>query len=182
MAQRFERIENDHWAFIEQQKLYFVGTAADQGRINVSPKGCDTLKVLGSNRVIWLNLTGSGNETAAHILADGRLTLMFCSFDDKPLILRLYGQAQAVHPRDDNWQALRALFGDFPSARQIIDVEIKLVQTSCGFGVPFYDYAGERDNISKWVEAKGEQGIREYWALKNQTSLDGLPTDIIDGD
>lgn len=180
MAQRYPELNVAMTEFIQQQQLYFVGTAADEGTINVSPKGCDTLRVLSSNRIVWLNLTGSGNETAAHLLQNGRITLMFCSFTDKPLILRCYGAANTIHPRDATWPQLQPLFPDHPTARQIVDVHIDLVQTSCGFGVPFYSYKGERENISKWAVAKGEQGIQEYWEAKNQSSLDGLPTDIIE--
>ncbi|MFK8018952.1 MAG: pyridoxamine 5'-phosphate oxidase family protein [Pseudomonadales bacterium] len=180
MAQKYPALNQEMTAFIAAQQLYFVGTAADEGRINVSPKGCDTLRVLSDNRIVWLNLTGSGNETAAHLLQNDRITMMFCSFAEKPLILRCYGSASISHPRDESWSELKALFPDFPTARQIVDMRIDLVQTSCGFGVPFYTYEGERDNMSKWASAKGEQGIKDYWAAKNQSSLDGLPTKILD--
>ncbi len=180
MAQKYPALNDDTTDFIQQQKLFFVGTAADEGTVNVSPKGCDTLRVLSNNRIVWLNLTGSGNETAAHLLQNGRLTLMFCSFTEKPLILRCYGKAETIHPRDDRWDELNALFPQHPTGRQILDMHIDLVQTSCGFGVPFYSYEGERENISKWAAAKGEQGIKDYWKVKNQNSLDGLPTGIIE--
>ena len=180
MAQRFDRLDDRLSDFIRAQKLFFVGTATDDGRINVSPKGCDTLRLVDDNRLLWMNLTGSGNETAAHLQQSNRLTMMFCSFDEKPLILRLYGVAQIIHPRDSEWRQYIEQFPDFPNARQLIDFSFDLVQTSCGFGVPFYDYIGERDNMDKWVAAKGADAIRAYWAQKNQISLDGLPTHILD--
>lgn len=180
MGRRYEHLSAEHIAFIEHQKIYFVGTAANDGRINVSPKGFDSLRVLSPNRVAWLNITGSGNETAAHLAQNDRMTIMFSAFDGDPKILRLYGKATAVHPRDSQWQELSALFAPHISARQYVDFSIDLVQTSCGFGVPFYDFKGERDNMEKWTAVKGKDGIADYWRDKNQLSLDGLPTHILD--
>lgn len=168
-----------HINFIRRQKVFFVGTAACDGRVNVSPKGMDTLRVKGKNRVTWLNLTGSGNETAAHLLEKSRMTLMFCAFEEDPLILRLYGQAKAIHPQDDEWGVLIVDFQKFPGTRQIIDMDIELVQTSCGFGVPLFDFVDERDQLNQWAEQKGEKGIHQYWEEENQLSLDGKPTDIL---
>ncbi|NKB35000.1 MAG: pyridoxamine 5'-phosphate oxidase family protein [Pseudomonadales bacterium] len=179
MAKRYEQLSDDHIDFIQQQKLFFVGTAANDGTINVSPKGFDSLRVMGPNRIVWLNITGSGNETAAHLLQNDRMTIMFCAFDGSPKILRLYGKAAAVHPRDEQWAKLEKLFDPHPSARQYVDFEIELAQTSCGFGVPFYDFKEERDNMDKWLDAKSTEGIEDYWRAKNQVSLDGLPTNII---
>lgn len=178
MAKLYPVLNKAHRAFIAQQHLFFVATAAPQGRINLSPKGGDSLRVLGPDRLIWLNLTGSGNETAAHLLADPRMTLMFCAFEGDPLILRLYGQAHPIHPGDSEWTALYGHFSPDPGARQIIDLQIQQVQTSCGFGVPLFDYRGERVLLRDWSEKKGADGIRDYWAKKNRTSLDGLPTGI----
>ncbi len=166
--------------FITAQKLFFVATAAPQGRVNLSPKGMDTLRVLGPNRVAWLNVTGSGNETAAHLRENPRMTVMFTAFEGPPLILRLYGTARAVHPRDANWEDLVELFPPLPGARQVFDLTVEEVQTSCGMGVPFFDYAGERDDLNRWAEKKGEDGIRDYWRDRNTTSLDGQPTGILD--
>jgi hypothetical protein len=123
--------------------------------------------------VVWLNLTGSGNETAAHLVRSSRMTLMFCAFEGRPKILRLYGDARMVQPQDVEWDELSACFEPHLGARQILVLEVDLVQTSCGFGVPYFDYAGDRDELRRWAEEKGEEGIREYWRLKNSRSLDG---------
>lgn len=164
--------------FIESQKIFFVGTARSEGRVNVSPKGMDTLRVLGPNQVVWLNLTGSGNETAAHLLENNRMTIMFCAFEGKPMILRLYGTAQVYHKRDEAFNQHILLFPDHLGARQIIFMSIDLVQTSCGFAVPFMDYREERPQLKLWAERKGEEGIKEYWESRNSVSLDGFDTGI----
>ena len=179
MSVKFQELGDDHTEFIQQQKIFFVGTAAADGRVNVSPKGKDALRVLGKNRVAWLNLTGSGNETAAHLIESDRMTLMFCAFEGDPLILRLYGHAKIFHPRDAEWPGLVSLFPTIPGARQIIDLEIDLVQTSCGNGVPNFDFKEERDILTNWAERKGAQGLSEYWENRNQTSIDGKPTRIL---
>lgn len=180
MARRYEKLSDDLIQFIEHQKLFFVGTAANDGTINVSPKGFDSLRILSENRIAWLNITGSGNETAAHLAQNTRMTMMFCAFDGDPKILRLYGQATIIHPRDDKWDEFSALFNPHPSARQYVNFEFDLVQTSCGFGVPFFEFTEERQNMPKWLAAKSDDQIKEYWALKNQVSLDGQPTHIFD--
>ena len=179
MGKLYTQLTDDLASFIRRQKLFFVGTAADDGRVNVSPKGMDTLRVVTENRVVWLNLTGSGNETAAHLRENDRITLMFCAFEGDPLILRLYGHARIFHPRDAEWDSLLTLFPAIPGARQIIDMSVDLVQTSCGFGVPFFEFKAERDQLEKWAEKKGPEGIRQYWEEKNQISLDGKPTGIV---
>ncbi len=162
--------------FIEQQKIFFVATATADSRINLSPKGMDSLRVVNANRVVWLNVTGSGNETAAHVQENPRMTLMFTAFEGNPMILRLYGNAQTIHMDDADWQLLYPLFPEIPGARQIFDLNIDLVQTSCGFAVPLYDYAGEREQLNTWASKKGKDGIKEYWKEKNKVSLDGKPT------
>jgi len=178
MAQIYPVLSDMHAQFIAEQKIFFVGTATADSRVNVSPKGMDSLRIIDMNRVAWLNLTGSGNETAAHVQQNPRMTLMFCSFADSPLILRLYGNAKAVHPHDSGWEALYSLFEPIPGARQIFDLSVDLVQTSCGFGVPYFTYEGERDQLREWAQNKGEEGLRKYWQDKNQTSMDGIPTNI----
>lgn len=178
MGKRFTHIEVQHREFIEKQKLFFVGTAAADGHVNVSPKGMDSLRVLGPNRVVWLNVTGSGNETAGHLLENNRITVMFCAFEGEPLILRVYGKARAYHPRDLQWQALAPLFPALPGARQIIEIDVEMVQTSCGMAVPYLSYAGERQQLNDWANKKGEAGIRQYWEDRNTISLDGKPTGI----
>ncbi len=180
MAKRFDHIEDDHRAFIEAQHLFFTGTAAPDGRVNVSPKGMDCLRVLGPNRIVWLNWTGSGNETAAHLLQSDRMTLMWCSFETRPLILRAYGRARAIHPHDRAWAGLASHFNANFAARQIFDMAVEMVQTSCGYGVPLLEYRGERDVLPRWAEARGPEGIRRYWAERNTTSIDGFPTGIIE--
>ncbi|VUD61901.1 hypothetical protein TDB9533_02921 [Thalassocella blandensis] len=178
MGKQFTEISDKHQVFIQQQKLFFVATAAADSRVNVSPKGMDTLKVLSPNRVIWLNVTGSGNETAAHVQVSPRMTIMFAAFEGNPLILRLYGQAKVVHRYDEAWATLSSHFTLLPGARQIFDVNIDYVQQSCGMSVPFFSYQGERDQLIEWAEKKGPEKIEEYWQQKNQFSLDGLPTQI----
>jgi hypothetical protein len=179
MGQRYQELSDKHIEFIARQKLFFVGTATADSRVNVSPKGMDSLRVLGSRRVVWLNLTGSGNETSAHVQQSPRMTLMFCAFEGAPLILRLYGTAKVIHRNDREWNDLFALFKPLPGARQIFDVSLELVQTSCGMAVPVYDYMGDRELLSDWAVRKGDDGIRRYWEEKNQTSIDGIPTHIV---
>lgn len=179
MAKQFDHISEDHRQFIAAQHLFFCGTAADEGRVNISPKGMDTLRVMGPNRIIWQNWTGSGNETAAHLARVNRMTLMWCGFETRPLILRIYGTARVLHPRDADFAALNAHFPPTDGARQVFDMTVDLVQTSCGWAVPFYDHKGPRDVLKTYTDAKGAEGIRAAWD-KNRTSIDGLPTHILD--
>ncbi len=180
MGQRYETIPPKMIDFIRRQKLFFVATAAPEGRVNLSPKGMDSLRVLDERRVLWLNVTGSGNETAAHLLESPRMTLMFAAFEGNPLILRLYGRARAIHQGDPEWPSLYSLFNPLPGARQIFDLGVELVQTSCGMGVPLFDFVADREQLNRWAENKGEQGIRAYWEQKNRLSLDGRETGIPD--
>jgi len=179
MAKRYHKLDKKHIDFINKQHLFFVATAGAEGTVNVSPKGMDTFRVVNRNKVVWLNLTGSGNETSVHVQENGRMTIMFCSFDKDPLILRLYGAAKVIHPRDQNWEELGKLFDDFIGARQYFELNINLVLTSCGFGVPFYDYKGEREKLLIDANKRGRDGIKKYWKEKNQISLDGKPTNIL---
>ncbi|GMQ87996.1 MAG: pyridoxamine 5'-phosphate oxidase family protein [Gammaproteobacteria bacterium] len=180
MGQRHTELSDKLKKFVEEQKIFFVGTAAADGKVNISPKGMDSLKVLGKNRIVWLNVTGSGNETSAHVQENSRMTLMFAALEGKPVILRLYGDAKVIHNTDPEWEELFAMFDSLPGARQIFDLSISLVQTSCGMAVPFFDYVGEREQLNDWATKKGDQGIREYWNDKNQISLDGKPTHIME--
>jgi len=180
MAQQQPEISEKLKQFIADQKIYFVGTAAADGRVNISPKGMDSLRVINSKRVAWLNVTGSGNETSAHVQENSRMTIMFAAFEGKPLILRLYGNAKVVHQNDPQWEDLNSLFNPLPGTRQIFDLEIDIVQTSCGMAVPFLDYVGERELLNDWATKQGETGIQEYWQKKNQLSMDGKPTHIIE--
>ena len=178
MAKRLSEISPQLQAFIERQPVYFVGTAAPEGRVNVSPKGMDSLRVLGPNRVAWLNVTGSGNETAAHLLLSPRMTLMFCAFTGAPLILRLYGQARTVQPNDADWPHLLSLFAALPGARQIYMLDIDLVQTSCGMAVPRMELQSERQDLNDWAASKSQDALSEYQQTKNRQSIDGFPTGL----
>jgi hypothetical protein len=178
MAQQFDAISERHRTFIERQPMFFVATAARDGHVNVSPKGLDSFRVLGPNRVAWLNGTGSGNETAAHLLDTNRMTLMFCSFEREPQILRLFGSARTVQPGDADWDELVGLFPPLPGSRQVYDVAVDLVLTSCGYGVPLMQATGQRELMPTWATKKGQDGLAAYRAEKNTTSLDGLPTGL----
>jgi len=163
--------------FIAQQRMFFTASApSNGGRINLSPKGIDTFRVLSATEVAYLDLTGSGNETAAHTRDNGRLTIMFCALEDKPLILRLYGRGEAILPHDPRWNDLIPRFDLLTGTRQIIRLTIESLQTSCGFGVPLYEFKGHRDQLIEWAEKKGEDGLRDYRDKKNRTSIDGLAT------
>lgn len=180
MGQRHTELSEKHIEFISDQKIFFVGTATTGSRVNISPKGMDSLRVLSSTRVAWLNVTGSGNETSAHVQqSPPRISIMFCAFDGSPLILRLYGTATVIHKGEPKWADLFSLFKPLPGARQIFDVAVDLVQASCGMAVPYFSYAGERELLSDWATKKGEDGVRQYWEEKNQFSIDGIPTRII---
>lgn len=178
MAKQLESISPHLQAFIETQPMYFVATAAPEGRVNLSPKGLDSLRVLSPNRVAWLNVTGSGNETAAHLLQSPRMTLMFCAFQRPPLILRLYGQAIMVQPGDPEWAEASGLFPPLPGARQVYLLEVDLVQTSCGMAVPLLDTVAQRDDLNAWAAAKTPEALHEYRTTKNMRSLDGYPTGL----
>lgn len=178
MAKFFDSIENKHAEFIEKQHLFFVSSAplSAKGHVNLSPKGMDSFRILSPNRVAYMDIVGSGNETSAHILENGRITFMFCAFEGPPNIMRLYGHGYTILPGDAEWQELSARFSLVLATRQIIVADIYKVQTSCGFSVPYYKYEGERDHAEKWAQNKGEAGLETYKAEKNRISLDGLPT------
>jgi hypothetical protein len=180
MARFYPALDARHRAFIAAQKLFFTATGTADSRLNLSPKGMDSLRVLSDTRVAYLDLTGSGNETAAHLKHDGRMTLMLCSFDADPLILRLYGRGRAVRRQDSEWRELRPQFPDLPGERQLIVLDVEAVQTSCGYAVPRFDYRGERDTLARWAEKKGEAGLADYWREKNRRSIDGLPTGLLE--
>jgi len=177
MAKFSDELNPSMLAFISEQKLFFTATAPSTGgRINLSPKGMDTFRILDNKKVAYLDLTGSGNETSAHVKNNGRMTIMFCSFTDKPLILRLYGQGEIITPQHSDWQMHLSYFNLLSGTRQIILLHIESVQSSCGFAIPFFKYEGERDDLLQWSDKKGEDGIRQYWKDKNQKSIDDLPT------
>ena len=166
--------------FIEAQPMFLVGTAAAEGRVNISPKGMDTLRVLDERRIVWLSLSGSGNETAAHVAATQRMTLMFMSIAEKPLIVRVYGSARVVHPRDGEWDELIAMFPTLGGSRQIFDLGVEEVSTSCGSGVPIMSVDAIRADtvLEPFYAAMSEEELTDYWSRKNVTSIDGYPTKI----
>lgn len=178
--EQFEALEEAHIRFMSEQKIFFVATGAAEGRINLSPKGLDSLRVLNPERIVWLNLTGSGNETAAHVQENPRMTLMLNAFEGPAEILRIFGKARVVHHQDADWQELSELFPPYEGARQIFDLAIECVQTSCGYAVPEYTFKKDRDILTKWSKAKGISGIQDYWKEKNTKSIDGLDTHIIE--
>jgi len=178
MAKFYDKLTSRLQKFIKNQKIFFVATAPKNGRINLSPKGMDSLRVVGENRILWLNVTGSGNETAAHLLENDRITIMMCSFEGVPNILRIYGKGKAIHPKDADWKNVVRLFPETPGTRQIFDIKVESAQTSCGMSIPFFDYKGEREQLNDWAKEKGEDGIEQYWEDRNLTSIDGKPTGL----
>lgn len=177
MARFYTALDERLSDFIRKQRIFFTGTAPLNGRVNISPKGLDTFRIIGPARVGYLDATGSGNETAAHLLENQRITFLFCAFDGPPLILRLYGRGRVVHTQHTEWAELRPLFGPpMVGERQLIIAELDTVQTSCGYGVPLYEFKEDRTQLAAWAEHKGDEGLRAYRAEKNTTSIDGLPT------
>jgi hypothetical protein len=174
------RISPQQREFIEKQRMFFVATAplSAEGHVNLSPKGMDCFRVLSPTRVAYLDIIGSGNETSAHALENGRITFMFCAFEGEPLILRLYGKASTILPGGAEWDELIPLFKPLPAARQIIVAEIYGVKSSCGFGVPLMDYVGERDHVEKWVAKKGAEGLAQFQREYSLQSVDGLATPL----
>jgi hypothetical protein len=176
VAKFFPVLLPEHRDFIARQKVIFVATQAPGGRINLSPKGLDSLRVLDEGTVAYLDLTGSGAETAAHLRVDPRMTLMLCSFNADALILRLYGRGESIRPDTPRWNELAPLFPPYPGTRQFVVLQVESVQTSCGAGLPLMGFAGERGTLTDWAKKKGEEGIAEYRRKKNAVSIDGLPT------
>lgn len=166
--------------FIRAQPMFIVATAADGLTANVSPKGMDTLRVLSPDRIVWLNLTGSGNETAAHVSANGRMTLMWMSFGTTPIILRAYGTATVTHPRDPEWAAFADLFPEYGGSRQVFDLTIERVADSCGTGVPIMTVEADRGqtDLEPFYAKMSDEQLNGFWSRKNVTSNDGLPTGI----
>jgi hypothetical protein len=178
MSKWFTSITPEMKEFIAGQKVFFVATAPHEGRINLSPKGMDTFRVLDETLALYLDITGSGNETAAHLLDDGRITIMFCSFDKTADITRLYGRGRAIHSHDAEWNDYLARFPREPGVRQIIEIKVESAMTSCGYGVPRLQGLEERDTLRKYWEKRGEEAVAEYHQKENLHSIDGLPTGI----
>jgi hypothetical protein len=182
MGRVLDAITDELAAFIAAQRVFFVATApTDGGHVNLSPKGLDTFTVLDPSTVAYLDLTGSGIETVAHLRENGRITIMFCAFDGKPNIVRLYGRGEVIPTGEPAADALLPRFGEYPGARSVIRVRVDRVSTSCGYGVPLLEYEGERDELLKFAERRGPEGLVEYREDKNAVSIDGLaglsPTD-----
>jgi hypothetical protein len=180
MGKVYSSILPQHEEFIRKQRIFFVGSAplSADGHVNISPKGHDVLRIFSPNEVAYLDLTGSGNETSAHLIDNGRMTFMFLAFEGPPMILRLYGKGKVVLPDSPEWNDMAKHFDILPGYRQIIHAEIETVKTSCGFSVPFYSYMGERDTLQQWAMNKSEQGLEEYRKEKNTISMDGIVTPL----
>ncbi|MFA5990345.1 MAG: pyridoxamine 5'-phosphate oxidase family protein [Sphingomonas sp.] len=177
MAEFFDSISDAHRAFIAKQPIFFVATAAAGARINLSPKGMDVFRVLGPRRVAYLDLGGSGNETQAHLAADGRITVMFCAFDNPALIMRIYGRGSFIVAGDAGFEAMAASFPQLPGMRQIFDIEVDSVQTSCGWGVPHMRLEAERETLAKY-HAQQDPATRLAKLAGRTTSIDGLPVKV----
>jgi Pyridoxamine 5'-phosphate oxidase len=183
MAQFFDHIPAKLQEFIRRQHVFFTASATADSRVNLSPKGSDCLRVVGEREVVYLDQTGSGNETAAHVRLDGRLTIMFCAFEGAPMILRLYGLGRVLARGSAAYAAvLESAFGgeEPPGARQIIALDVESVQTSCGFSVPVMEFREERETLKNWARKKGDDGMRAYWLEKNAATIDGIPTGMVE--
>jgi len=179
MAEFFDALNEDHQAFVLRQPVFFVATAAGEGRINLSPKGMDCFRVLGDRRVGYLDVGGSGNETQAHLSVDDRATLMFCAFDRPALILRIYAKGRATLPQDPGWDVLAARFAILPGTRQIFEFDVQSVQTSCGWGVPVMSFDHERETLSRYHQSISEADRLAKIADRTK-SIDGLPVRLQD--
>jgi hypothetical protein len=177
MGRVLESITPEIAKFLADQSVFFAATApvSERGHVNCSPKGLDTFRVLGPNEVAYLDLTGSGAETIAHLRENGRLTLMFCAFEGKPNIVRLYGRARALPWEDAEAAPFRSQFPTFTGPRSVVDMVVERVSTSCGYGVPVLRHDADRTQLPDWAERKGEDGLRAYRREKNATSIDALP-------
>jgi hypothetical protein len=182
MGKVFSSILPNHEDFIRKQRIFFVGSAplSVDGHVNISPKGHDVLRILSSTEIAYLDLTGSGNETSAHIKDNGRISFMFVAFEGPPMIIRLYGRGKVVLPGTTEWDDMITHFDILPGARQIIYAKIETVKTTCGFSVPYYSYNGERDTLLQWADNKSEQELEEYRKKKNSISMDGLVSPLGD--
>jgi Pyridoxamine 5'-phosphate oxidase len=182
MGKRVSVITPELQNFIGEQSVFFVASAplSANGHVNVSPKGLDTFRVLGPRQVAYLDLTGSGNETAGHVAENERLTIMFCAFSGRPQIVRLYCRARVVVRGGAEWPSLIKQFPSHPGRRQVIVGDVEFVQTSCGYGVPEMKFVSRRETLTRWAEAKGDEGLVEYRRIHNRSSLDALKTPVTD--
>ncbi len=181
MGKVLESIDDELQDWIGQQPLFFVATApmSIDGHINCSPKGMDTFRILGTDRVAYLDLTGSGAETMAHLQENGRIVIMFCGFTGPPRIVRLHGRGSVILPRSEDWERWISSFPDLPGSRSIVMIEVERVSQSCGYAVPKLKFEQDRDTLEKWAKGKSEQELQDYRNLKNRVSIDGLPTPIV---
>ena len=181
MANITESLNQEDKDFILKQKMFFVSSAPKEGKINLSPKGLDdTFKIVDDNKILWLNYFGSGNETAAHVLEDNRMTMMFCAFDGEPNILRLYCTARAIQEKDEEWEKYISNFSVSRAARQVFEVTILNVNNSCGMGVPLYEFQGQREELTNFFDSHTKEKHTEYMKRKNQISFDGKPTKLFE--
>jgi len=181
MGKITEKLSEKDIEFINKQKMFFIATAPKEGKINLSPKGLDgTFKIINENKILLLNYYGSGNETATHLLEDDRITIMFCAFEGKPNILRLYCKAKAIQEKDSNWDEYVSSFENTNGARQVFDITIENVNNSCGMGVPLYDYVQQRDELSDIYKNTSKEDQIKYMKKKNQISFDGKPTKLFE--
>lgn len=176
MGKVYGQLDESLMSFIGRQHVFFVGTAPDapDGHLNLSPKGLDTFRILGPMSVAYLDLIGSGIETVAHLRQNGRITIMFCAFEGRPLIVRLYGRGRVVEPGDPEWDGLIDRFPEYPGVRSVVVVDLERIADSCGFAVPLYEYRGERSQLIDYACKKGPEGLERYKALKNRESIDGI--------
>jgi hypothetical protein len=176
MGKVYEKLDDALIGFIQRQHVFFVGTAPDSpdGHLNISPKGLDTFLILNPTTVAYLDLTGSGIETVAHLRQNRRLTILFCGFEGRPLILRLYGRGRFVEPSNPEWEGLIAQFPDYPGTRSVIVMTVERIADSCGFAVPLYEYKGERSQLIDYANTKGPEGLKQYRYQKNRVSIDGI--------
>lgn len=176
MGRQHETIDGALAEFIGRQHMFFVGTAptAIDGHLNLSPKGLDTFRILGPTSVAYLDLTGSGIETVAHVRENGRITLMFCAFEGRPLVLRLYGRGRVIEPQDPEWGDMVGLFPDLPGARAVVVVDVDRIADACGFAVPLYEFRGHRKQLLDYADRQGPDGLEAYKAKKNRVSIDGI--------
>lgn len=180
MANFFDELNEDMKKFINSQKMFFVATAPKEGKINLSPKGLESLKIVSNNKILWLNYFGSGNETAAHLLEDNRMTLMFCAYEGEPLIIRVYAKVNVIQEKDEQWNSYIKEFSQTNGARQVFELEIESVNSSCGWGVPLYEYKGQREKLTTYYDNSTKEEHLNYMKKNNQVSFDGKETKLFE--